>query len=101
MLLSHLLTFCVTRWKTFTYDYELQDNKLILMWRALFHCLHPYHWLYSIQLIYSVTYVMSVVLWVIYGMTKSQIYFESEKEILEWKLVTETHDLSLQDILNG
>lgn len=44
---------------------------------------------------------MNVILWVIYGMTKSQIYFESEKEVLEWKLVTETHDLSLQDILNG
>lgn len=71
------------------------------MWRALFYYLHPYQWLCSIQLIYCVTYVMNVILWVIYGMTKSQIYFESEKEVLEWKLVTETHDLSLQDILNG
>lgn len=36
-----------------------------------------------------------------YGMTKSQIYFESEKKILHWKLVTETLNLSLQEILNG
>lgn len=39
---------------------------------------------------------MDVVLWVIYGMTKSQICLESEKEILEWKIVTETHNLILQ-----
>lgn len=101
MLLSYLLAFCVTRWKIFTYGYGFQDSKLILMWRVLFHYLCPYHWLCSIQLIYSVTNVMNVVLWVIYGMTKSQIYFESAKEILQWKLVTETHSLSLQDILNG
>lgn len=36
MLLSYLLTFCLTRWKIFTNGYEFQDSKLILVWRVLF-----------------------------------------------------------------